>query len=99
MPQPKELKPREGNVRARLKIPEHIPDWAKCCPRPLLISGNDAVLAVDMTRQSLRQEKQCAYCEAPFPDYLSVWVKTPDGAEGLVPFELLDIDEGIGEIA
>lgn len=82
-------------VRAKVKEPEYLPDWATCCPQPMRIDGRDnEEMMVDLSRSTFREEKRCTACKADFPKYKAVWAITAYGREGWMPIEVLDLDEG-----
>lgn len=79
-------------VRARVKAPEHLPEWAKCCEAPLTkVAEQMEYFIVDLS-QTRSGEARCTACGAPLGHITQVIGYFPL-AEWIV-LDILDLDEG-----
>jgi len=81
-------------VRARVKAPEHLPEWAACCDRfmeSLYIEATEWSIVGFRKRQA---DTYCIGCNTRLP----AGMDTVDEQGLLCPLEFLDLDEGPIEV-
>ena len=82
-------------VRARVKAPEYLPEWAKCCPELIaqISRFKDVVAVVDLGSIYLARV-YCGFCGARPDPATRQCIIAPGIGQGCPAFELLDLDEG-----
>jgi len=81
-------------VRARVKAPEYLPEWAKCCEGfTKHVLSLPEISFADASRISGVETGHCNYCGST-SHTTNIWTALADGREGLMGIELLDLDEG-----
>lgn len=83
-------------VKARVKAPEYLPDWTRCCDAPLTKVAEDMdYFTVDLSRKRSAEGK-CIFCESPHGVLTQVIGFFPDAQ--WINIEILDLDEVPEEI-
>ena len=77
-------------VRARVKAPEYLPGWAKCCEESIANFGKVGELVIDLSDEQVSDDlcKFCFSSRGPRKGYGN------DKFKKYMPIEALDLDEG-----
>lgn len=81
-------------VRARVKAPEYLPEWAKCCEESIKRDQSLGEFVVDLDDIALMGSGECYCCDAIVPEKNEVMMVSGTGNGYRFPLELLDLDEG-----
>ena len=81
-------------TRAKPKLTEYLPDWAKCCQAHIDKIQELGECEVDLTDTNTEEDVFCPYCDFPAPTHRVVRVLTGPGKGYYVTLDWLDLDEG-----
>ena len=81
-------------VRARVKAPEFLPEWAKCCED--FTKHVLALPAISFAETKEISEVETGYCNfcGSKSRTANIMTRLVDGREGFMGIDLLDLDEG-----